>query len=173
MSQKNKHSPQTNAFLTFMAEQYPLILPVARKISQRLKLDEDPQPEKKFAGNFIKELQAALKGHTKKLGDARPFISADDRLEEACAELEIAVQGYFDRACLKATFSNEEKLWMLKGMIVTRAVDNRMKQLFLSGEMQYEGKGFQGKGFRSLGQEAIYGAALRLKRGSSFIKDHK
>ena len=39
-----------------------------------------------------------------------------------------------------------------------------MKKMFLTGEVEYEGKGVQGKGFRSLGQEAIYAAALRLKR---------
>ena len=27
---------------------------------------------------------------------------------------------------------------------------------------------FQGKGFRSLGQEAIYAAAIRLKRGAAY-----
>ena len=56
---------------------------------------------------------------------------------------------------------------MLKGMIVTRA-DNRMKQLFLSGEMLTTGKVF--KGFRSLGQEVIYGGALRLQQALLIIK---
>ena len=50
-------------------------------------------------------------------------------------------------------------------MVLTRAVDNRLKQLFASGEVSYEGVPFQGKGFRSLGQEAIYAAALRLSVG--------
>ena len=50
-------------------------------------------------------------------------------------------------------------------MILTRAVDNRLKQFFLSGEVRYRDVPFQGKGFRSLGQEAIYAAAIRLKRG--------
>lgn len=65
----------------------------------------------------------------------------------------------------KDSFSMGEKLTMLKGMMLTRATDNALKHLFLSGEIVYKGQGFQGKGFRSLGQEAIYGAALRLKRG--------
>ena len=43
-------------------------------------------------------------------------------------------------------------------MILTRAVDNRLKQFFTSGEVRYGDAAFQGKGFRSLGQEAIYAA---------------
>ena len=44
-------------------------------------------------------------------------------------------------------------------MVLTRAVDNRLKQFFTSGEVQFGDVPFQGKGFRSLGQEAIYAAA--------------
>ena len=53
-------------------------------------------------------------------------------------------------------------------MILTRAVDLRLKQFFASGEIAYRGVPFQGKGFRSLGQEAIYAAAIRLKRGPNW-----
>ena len=40
-------------------------------------------------------------------------------------------------------------------MCLTRAVDNRLKQFFAGGEVRWGMKAFQGKGFRSLGQEAI------------------
>ncbi len=66
---------------------------------------------------------------------------------------------------IKSKFSSEDRKNLLKGMLLTRATDNALKQLFLSGEMTYLGKGFQGKGFRSLGQEAIFGAGYLLKRG--------
>src|SRR6185436_6691504 len=39
---------------------------------------------------------------------------------------------------------------------------------FLGGEVRYGATAFQGKGFRSLGQEAIYAAAIRLRRGSAW-----
>src|SRR6185369_4537560 len=55
-----------------------------------------------------------------------------------------------------------------RGMILTRAVDNRLKTFFTSGEVRHGSGSFQGKGFRSLGQEAIYAAAIRLRRGSAF-----
>jgi hypothetical protein len=53
-------------------------------------------------------------------------------------------------------------------MILTRAVDNRLKQFFTSTDVTFEGTPFQGKGFRSLGQEAIYAAAIRLRRGEAY-----
>ena len=55
-------------------------------------------------------------------------------------------------------------------MILTRATDNRLKQFFTGGEVRYGNTSFQGKGFRSLGQEAIY-AAIRLRRGDDFVSD--
>ena len=53
-------------------------------------------------------------------------------------------------------------------MVLTRATDNRLKTFFTSGEVRYGDAPFQGKGFRSLGQEAIYAAAIRLRRGDAY-----
>src|SRR5207237_746565 len=66
---------------------------------------------------------------------------------------------------IAASLTHDEKLEMLRGMILTRAVDNRLKQFFSGGEVRYGNASFQGKGFRSLGQEAIYAAPMRLRRG--------
>ena len=52
-------------------------------------------------------------------------------------------------------------------MVLTRATDNRLKTFFTGGEIKYGAASFQGKGFRSLGQEAIYAAAIRLRRGAA------
>jgi 2-oxoisovalerate dehydrogenase E1 component len=56
-------------------------------------------------------------------------------------------------------------------MVLTRATDNRLKAFFLGGEVKYGNVSFQGKGFRSLGQEAIYAAPLRLRRGETWIAE--
>src|SRR4051812_42744757 len=53
-------------------------------------------------------------------------------------------------------------------MLLTRATDNRLKTFFTSGEVRFGDAPFQGKGFRSLGQEAIYAAAIRLRRGDAY-----
>ena len=44
-------------------------------------------------------------------------------------------------------------------------MDNRLKQFFMGGEVRWGDMAFQGKGFRSLGQEAIYAGGIRLRRG--------
>ena len=53
-------------------------------------------------------------------------------------------------------------------MVLTRATDNRLKTFFTGGEVRYGDAAFQGKGFRSLGQEAIYAAGIRLRRGERY-----
>src|SRR3989338_5827500 len=77
----------------------------------------------------------------------------------------------FRQEQIRQSISNEERKWMLNGIILTRAVDNTLKKLFLSGEIKYQDRGFQGKGFRSLGQEAIFASALRLHRGAAWNKN--
>lgn len=67
------------------------------------------------------------------------------------------------RSQLKKIITKKDKLKLYEGMLITRETDNALKRLFLSGEITYLGKSFQGKGFRSLGQEAIYGAPFFLK----------
>ena len=53
-------------------------------------------------------------------------------------------------------------------MILTRATDNRLKAFFTGNEVRWGDVVFQGKGYRSLGQEAIYAACLRLRRGDNY-----
>jgi len=76
--------------------------------------------------------------------------------------------GYLHRQALRASFTADERREMLRGIALTRATDNRLKTFFTGGDVRYGTASFQGKGFRSLGQEAIYGAALRLRRGDRY-----
>ncbi len=112
--------------------------------------------------------------------ETSPGVSAEKRWSEAEAALSAALRGFFRRESLRASITPEEKREMLRGMLLTRAMDNRLKSLFTGGEIRYSGKdllgghvekSFQGKGFRSLGQEAIYAATLRLRRGEAFRGD--
>jgi len=78
------------------------------------------------------------------------------------------------RVRLKSSLTSKEKLEALRGMLRTRYLDARLKKIFMSSEIKTpDGATFQGKGFRSMGQEAIYAAALRLKRGAAFIRNEK
>lgn len=74
---------------------------------------------------------------------------------------------------IKKTITPEEKIWLFHGMILTRAVDSALKKCFTSPPVSFKDRPFQGKGFRSLGQEAIFGAATRLHKGHQWIIEDK
>ena len=102
------------------------------------------------------------------LPETTPGVTAEQRLRQARAEVLDACDGFIRREALQASLTPDERREILRGMVLTRATDNRLKTFFISGEVRYGSVAFQGKGFRSLGQEAIYAAAIRLKRGASF-----
>ena len=79
-----------------------------------------------------------------------------------------ACDDFLRREAIARSLTADERREILRGMLLTRATDNRLKAFFTSGEVKYGGAGFQGKGFRSLGQEAIYAAAIRLRRGPAW-----
>jgi 2-oxoisovalerate dehydrogenase E1 component len=101
------------------------------------------------------------------LAEPTPGVDAAQRLTRAAADLLEACDGFLRREALAASLTPAERRELLRGMVLTRAIDNRLKAFFTGSEVQYGGVGFQGKGFRSLGQEAIYGAPLRLRRGAA------
>jgi 2-oxoisovalerate dehydrogenase E1 component len=102
------------------------------------------------------------------LAETTPGVEAGQRLARASADLLEAGDAFLRREAIAASLTPAERREVLRGMVLTRAVDNRLKALFTGGEVQYKGVGFQGKGFRSLGQEAIYAACLRLRRGPAY-----
>ncbi|CAN5888715.1 dehydrogenase E1 component subunit alpha/beta [soil metagenome] len=101
-------------------------------------------------------------------GDTTPGVPATDRFATAVAELVEGCDGFRRRAALRASLTAVERREILRGMVLTRATDNRLKVFFAGGEVRYGEGAFQGKGFRSLGQEAIYAAGVRLRRGEQF-----
>ena len=103
--------------------------------------------------------------------ETTPGVSAAERLRAAGAELLEGCDGFLRRAAIRASLTADERREVLRGMVLTRATENRLKSLFTSGEIRYGAVPFQGKGFRSLGQEAIYAAALRLRRGERYRED--
>jgi 2-oxoisovalerate dehydrogenase E1 component len=100
--------------------------------------------------------------------ETTPGVRASDRLAQAVEQVVEGVDGFLRREAIAASLTVDERRGLLRGMILTRATDNQLKAFFLGGEVRYEGVSFQGKGFRSLGQEAIYGASLRLRRGEEY-----
>ena len=120
-----------------------------------------------FRRELARRLYDALKA-PEGTDSTTPGISAVKRMEQARAELTDAFDGFLRREAIAASLTKTERIEILHGMALTRAVDNRLKQFFMGGEVRWGDMAFQGKGFRSLGQEAIYAAGIRLKRGPKF-----
>jgi 2-oxoisovalerate dehydrogenase E1 component len=125
-----------------------------------------PEHIAEFAQQFRRALGQALSAPSvADIPDPTPGITAVARSKAAAKELIEDCDGFFSRAAIAASLTAAERREILRGMVLTRAVDNRLKQFFTGSDVQFEGVPFQGKGFRSLGQEAIYAAAIRLRRG--------
>ena len=94
-----------------------------------------------------------------------PTRTHADQLEDHIQRVTENLEATFERVALRGSLSKSEKIEILKGMLATRHLDARLKKLFMGTEVRTpQGKVFQGKGFRSMGQEAIYAAGIRLKR---------
>ena len=144
----------------FVTERYPFALDLV------LGALETAGPE---ADRFSAELRRRYDAKPPiDLGETTPCVSAETRRAQAIAELAGACEGFLRRDAIKASLSADERREILRGMLLTRATDNRLKVFFGSGEVKYGAAAFQGKGFRSLGQEAIYAAGIRLRRGARY-----
>lgn len=154
-------SPSTrrSRFTAFITERFPFALPVA--------LSAFDAHGEACGPAIAKALAASLPAKEAK-AEVTPGVSGAQRLAAAGIEIVEACAGFFQRAAIAESLTPDERREILRGMLLTRAVDNRMKAFFTSGEVKYGAAGFQGKGFRSLGQEAIYAAGIRLHRGPAY-----
>jgi len=133
--------------VSFVLERYPFAAPLAAR-----------------AGD-LQELRRALEESLRlELPETTPRVSAAVRAQQAVDEILDACRGFLRREEIAASLTRDEKREILRGMMLTRATDNRLKQFFTGGEVRWGNASFQGKGFRSLGQEAIYAAVVRLRR---------
>jgi 2-oxoisovalerate dehydrogenase E1 component len=159
-------------FGAFVAEQHPALVHLVLEVFEasgggRLKPRDRAGLDAlrpAFRRELASRLYHALTGPDG-LDETTPGVPAIRRLEQARAQVLEACDGWLHREAIAASLTSEERKEILRGMCLTRAVDTRLKQLFAGGEVRWGTKAFQGKGFRSLGQEAIYAAAIRLKRG--------
>ena len=152
--------------LTFVAEQYPFaVATVEAAWDKAAKAGTNPED---LRVPISRGIRAAIAWPKLPAGiETTPGVTARERLAQAEDTLIAACDGFLRREAIAASLTNDERIEMLRGMILTRAVDNRLKAFFTGSEVRYGNTPFQGKGFRSLGQEAIYAAPLRLKRGAA------
>jgi 2-oxoisovalerate dehydrogenase E1 component len=162
-------------FGAFVAEQHPLAFDAIFQAFRAAvaRAGGDPGRDGKAIRALRVPLASALRKSLKlalprTLAEATPGVSAHHRRSAAVDDLVASCEDFLEREAFRVSLSDDERREMLRGMILTRAVDNRLKSFFTGNEVRYEGRSFQGKGFRSLGQEAIYASVLRLRRGESF-----
>src|SRR5580765_2570525 len=157
----------------FVVERHPLALAEALDAFAAVDGDRVPATEAGIDAlrlRFHDELARRLRARPLPPGlpETMPGTTADRRMELARAQILDDCDGFFRRAAIEASLTRDERIEMLRGMLLTRATDNRLKTLFTNGEVRYGQTPFQGKGFRSLGQEAIYAAGIRLRRGAAY-----
>jgi 2-oxoisovalerate dehydrogenase E1 component len=159
-------------FASFIAERQPFALSPALSAFERV-CRRDPGRNSAAIDALRAPLAEALGRELagappEGLPDTTPGISVEERLHQARQELLETCDGFLRREAIAASLSGEERLEILRGMLLTRATDNRLKAFFSGSEVRYKDMSFQGKGFRSLGQEAIYASAIRLRRGPRY-----
>jgi 2-oxoisovalerate dehydrogenase E1 component len=136
--------------------------------SDALAIEALREPFRRLLVQTLSDFLAPDAAASAKLGEVpetTPGVTVGERLRQAIVDVLESCDGFIRREAIAASLTREEKMEMLRGMILTRATDNRLKQFFTGGDVRYGNASFQGKGFRSLGQEAIYAAAIRLRRG--------
>ena len=151
-------------FAAFVAERHPFAARAAVEAFEAA--DRNGGLDRRRVSEELRRRLGAM--DPKVAAETTPGISAHQRFEAATDEVLAACEGFLDRAALRASLTTDERREILRGMILTRATDNRLKTLFTNGEVRYGDAPFQGKGFRSLGQEAIYAAGIRLRRGENY-----
>src|SRR5437773_2650464 len=60
--------------------------------------------------------------------ETTPGVGVGERLQEAIADVVDAADGFLRREAICASLTNDEKRDILRGMLLTRATDNRLKQ---------------------------------------------
>jgi 2-oxoisovalerate dehydrogenase E1 component len=165
---RKAQSPLRESLRAFVAERHPFGLPAVMGAFDALNASELTRIRTHLRRVLPDAIRTHLTSHASPGVETTPGMMSDERAVQAATELIEAVDGFFGRTAIALSLSDEERIELLRGMMLTRAVDNRLKQFFSGGEVRYGSASFQGKGFRSLGQEAIYGVGLRLKRGPEF-----
>lgn len=171
MASRKPPNPLRNSLSAFVTERYPFALASVLGTFDALTGTDVATVGAAMHKALPDALRAQFKPHAQPALETTPGVSSDVRVTQAINEVVDAVDGFFARTAIVAGLTNDERVEMLRGMLLTRAVDNRLKQFFLGGEVRYGNASFQGKGFRSLGQEAIYAAPLRFKRGEKWRGD--
>ena len=157
-------------FGAFVLERHPFALDIALAAYEAASGGRDVADIDALRPTFRRELTRRLQAQALPhgLGETTPRVTPEARRQQAHRNLLDDCDGFLRRQAIEASLTPAERVEILRGMLLTRATDNRLKTFFTGGEVRYGAAAFQGKGFRSLGQEAIYAAGIRLRRGEQY-----
>jgi 2-oxoisovalerate dehydrogenase E1 component len=150
--------------LNFLAMECPLLLPTLRRALR------DNLP----VSNLENTLRSEFQERTTLPGPEAhsiiyPGISAKKAASWYREYVDEILGGFFRRWAIRQSITAPEKLQIYKWMVLTRTLDNRLKELFDSKDVLWNQYPSPMKGFRSWGQEAIVGLALRLRRSEDIV----
>ena len=97
-----------------------------------------------------------------------PGLSHQQAVARTQQSYELAIRGFFERRRIQASLAPAERRLMLRTMVLTRALDDHLKRAFDRKDVKWGEHPSPQKGFRSTGQEAVVGAALRLRRPPAY-----
>ncbi len=97
-----------------------------------------------------------------------PGLTHQQAVEQGRERIASLVRGFFERRRIRASLADDERRLMLRTMLLTRAVDDHLKRAFEERSVRWGEVPSPQKGFRSTGQEAVVGAALRLRRPPAY-----
>ena len=159
----------------FVLERYPFAMAAVRRAAARVRLGEVPGKDaaaiergrERFAEALRAELATAI--DVQDVADPTPGISPGQRASGAAEELVDACDGFLAPRGDRASLADDERVEILRGMILTRATDNRLKPFFTGGEVRCESGRLPGQGLplaRPGGRSTP--RRLRLRRGPAW-----
>ena len=144
-------------FLAFVAEQSPFAIELAAAAFDQV-VKGAPAREKEIDA-LRSPLAEALRSAglresslflntTARVQDVEttPGVSVRDRLGRAVDALVDACDGFLRREAIAASLKKDERLEILRGMLLTRALDTRLKQFFSGSEVQDDRHAVPGEG---------------------------
>ncbi|MHB2018940.1 MAG: alpha-ketoacid dehydrogenase subunit alpha/beta [Candidatus Xenobia bacterium] len=144
-------SQSTRELEAFLALEAPFLLPVVPR------LGNDPE------GELLAALYEALPEPPPH--SLHPDATAREAVGWTRATLETLICGFFSRQEIRAQLTEAERRDLYRVMLLSRALDDTLKRLFMEKKVAWNGYPSPQKGFRAFGQEAAAGLALRLRRG--------
>ncbi len=141
------------ALESFLVEEAPYLLPFVEGL-------EHPEEIQERLTNALEKMAHTVGSEE----EIYPGHSRRDAVDLWLNSRRITVEGFFRRWNIRQSITRAERLVLFRTMLLTRALDDSLKQAFDRKEIRWKNYPSPQKGFRSTGQEAIVGAALRLRR---------